>query len=575
MGAFKNWALSGLGGAVAAILLAGCTPPPEEKAKELEASPKATQVDATLNVPTSPLAGYLAGRMAQFNDDAKAAAHYFTHALKYDPEQVHLLGLAFGYNVTQGNLTEAAKLAPIVAQHGGNKLVSQLVLGVEAAHKADFTAAEQAFSEMPATDFLKMLRPVLIAFSQAGQGRIDDAVASLDLAPAETGQLSLTPYFQAVIYDLGDRLPEARSKYMAYLDNHPHPFSEAVKYAGLLLQRQGDQDAAAKLYERFESVIRPHADKNALLALGKDAPRGLASAQHGIAEILFAAAMVLQGTQAGDLSQSMLRQALYLNPDYSQARLMLGEHLARANHYKESNEHFLMIKSEKEVVYSLKRAALNAQAMEDVDQALSLLDEALKHGADKAEIAALRGEILQREKRYEEANKAFSEAIAALNEVQPNDWLLFFSRGVSFERTKQWPQAEADFKRALELKSDQPDVLNYLGYSWVDKGMNLTEARQLIEKAVALRPEDGAIVDSLGWALYRLGEFEQSVVELERAAELVPHDPTVNDHLGDAYYRVGRVVEAIFQWKRALSLDPEADAKAVIETKIETGTLPN
>jgi tetratricopeptide (TPR) repeat protein len=152
-----------------------------------------------------------------------------------------------------------------------------------------------------------------------------------------------------------------------------------------------------------------------------------------------------------------------------------------------------------------------------------------------------------------------------------NDWNLFFQAGIAHERLKQWPRAEAHFKRALELYPDQPQVMNYLGYSWIDMNMNLEEGMDLIRAAVDLRPNDGYIVDSLGWAHYRLGDYEDAVRELERAVELRPADPTINDHLGDAYWQVGRKLEATFQWNRALANDPDEELKPKIELKLVEG----
>ena len=156
---------------------------------------------------------------------------------------------------------------------------------------------------------------------------------------------------------------------------------------------------------------------------------------------------------------------------------------------------------------------------------------------------------------------------------KPN-WLIFYFRGICYERAKQWDKAEADLKKALELFPEQPHVLNYLGYSWVDQGMNLDEGMKMIRRAVEQRPDDGYIVDSLGWAYYRLGNYEEAVKHLERAVELKPEDPTINDHLGDAYWKVGRNLEARFQWSHARDLKPEPDELKKIEEKLKSG-LPD
>jgi Flp pilus assembly protein TadD len=156
----------------------------------------------------------------------------------------------------------------------------------------------------------------------------------------------------------------------------------------------------------------------------------------------------------------------------------------------------------------------------------------------------------------------------------PERWSLFYSRGIALERSGQWKRAEADLLHALELKPDQPLVLNYLGYSWIDRGENLERGLKMVEKAVELRPEDGYIVDSLGWAHYRLGDYPNAVQYLEKAIELVPEDPTINDHLGDAYWQNGRSIEARYQWRRALQFGPQEDEVKPIEAKLESGLAP-
>ena len=184
------------------------------------------------------------------------------------------------------------------------------------------------------------------------------------------------------------------------------------------------------------------------------------------------------------------------------------------------------------------------------------------------------GDLLRGKDRFAEAESAYTRAIQRLPKIERSDWRLLYARGITYERTKRWPQAEADLLKALELEPDQPFVLNYLGYSWVDQGLNLDRAKAMLHRAVELRPDDGFIVDSLGWAYYRLGENDKAVTYLERAVELEPGDPVLNDHLGDVYWRVGRQREARFQWQRALTFKPEPDAVAAIQAKLANGLRP-
>lgn len=200
----------------------------------------------------------------------------------------------------------------------------------------------------------------------------------------------------------------------------------------------------------------------------------------------------------------------------------------------------------------------------------TLVREALQPGRDVDLYNAL-GKLHLDEKNYRSAADYYSKAIETIGRPRPNDWFYFYGRGISYERLKEWPKAEKDFKRALKLSPNRPDVLNYLGYSWVDQNLNLNEAMKLIRRAVKLRPNSGYYVDSLGWAHYRLGQYKQAVRYLEKAVALQPDDPVINDHLGDAYWRVGRRLEAKYQWKHVKSLEPEKELLEQLEQKMEFG----
>jgi Flp pilus assembly protein TadD len=211
--------------------------------------------------------------------------------------------------------------------------------------------------------------------------------------------------------------------------------------------------------------------------------------------------------------------------------------------------------------------------MERKEQAFELLESQAAAEPERIQALVQLGNLLRGDEQYDRAERAYTRAVERLGTPERDNWTLVYARGIVHERIKQWPQAEADFFKALELEPEQPLVLNYLGYSWVDKGVRLDEARGMLDRAVAARPNDGYIVDSMGWVHYRLGEYAQAVASLERAVELEPGDPVINDHLGDAYWRVGRQREARYQWRTVLALAPEPDLKARIETKLQQGLV--
>jgi Flp pilus assembly protein TadD len=221
------------------------------------------------------------------------------------------------------------------------------------------------------------------------------------------------------------------------------------------------------------------------------------------------------------------------------------------------------------------RIAASLEMLDRTDDAIDQLKEMAGEQPMRASAAMQLGDLLRSKKRFNEAVEAYDEAIRRFKAAgMPERWSLYYSRGIALERAGQWKRAEADLFHALELKPDQPLVLNYLGYSWIDRGENLDRGLKMIEKAVELRPEDGYIVDSLGWAHYRLGDYAGAVQYLEKAIELVPEDPTINDHLGDAYWQSGRPVEARYQWRRALQFGPQEDEIKPIQAKLDGGSVP-
>jgi tetratricopeptide (TPR) repeat protein len=215
--------------------------------------------------------------------------------------------------------------------------------------------------------------------------------------------------------------------------------------------------------------------------------------------------------------------------------------------------------------------AINLQRLERVDEAKARLKTLIAANPNDFEAIVTLGNLLRGTEEFAAAAEVYSQAVALVPEPARQHWTVFYYRGISYERTKQWPKAEADFRKALVLEPDQPMVLNYLGYSMIDQRINLAEAIAMVRKAVELRPNDGYIVDSLGWAHYQLGEYDDAVKQLERAVEIKPADPVIADHLGDAYWRIGRQLEARFQWQHAKDNKPEPADLARIDKKLREG----
>jgi tetratricopeptide (TPR) repeat protein len=281
----------------------------------------------------------------------------------------------------------------------------------------------------------------------------------------------------------------------------------------------------------------------------------------GIAEAYLALAAALRQQDAGDFAMLLLRLALDLRPDFTAARLLAADILEEQHHLENALQMLTTVGNDDPLipVVRMQRAALTER--------LGHTEEA----ARELQRIGREGDILRSKQRFTDAIVAYDRAISRIRTPRPIDWLAYYDRGICYERAHQWAKAEADFRSALALAPDQPFVLNYLGYSWADMGQNLAQAREMIERALQRRPNDGAIVDSLGWVMLRQGEVADSVRTLERAVELNPEDASINGHLGDAYWAAGRKLEATYQWRRALIFNPEPDDVAKLEAKLQTG----
>jgi Flp pilus assembly protein TadD len=269
------------------------------------------------------------------------------------------------------------------------------------------------------------------------------------------------------------------------------------------------------------------------------------------------------------------RYALALAPDHAPALLLVADVLDQQNRWTESNALFARIPARDPLSWPARlRIAENLYQLKQADEAAAMLEAMAAERPDRIDALMALGQIRRLQERYADAAEVYSRAVARIGGPQTRHWALFYARGIAYERSKQWPAAEADFLKALELQPEQPDVMNYLAYSWVDMNMHLDRAFPMLERAVELRPNSGHIIDSLAWALYRKGRYDEAVPLMERAVELLPQDPVILDHLGDIYWRVGRTAEARFSWRRSLGNKPEAELKAELERKLAQGLPP-
>ncbi len=536
----------------------------------LFALPVAAQEGAPLPRPTAGNPGnvfgtFLSGRFAMDEMDNRAAADALLSALRAEPEQQEILQRAFFAAIMDGR-PEALRLARRLP---GN-LVAELVLFGGEVAQGRFDRAEARARALARQSAIQALQPSLVAWSMAGRGAYAEALAHLR-PHAEAGRFrALNALHAALIADLANRPRDAERYVRIALADQPEPTLRLALLAASILHRAGRLPEAQRL---LDQIAASH-DELALAALEPArtqilAARGISSAAEGIAEAYVALAAALRGQGLEELSAILGRLALRVRPGFGPALLLLADQMIEAERFPPALDALKAIAPNDPLVGAamLRRAGL-LDRLDRLPEAEELLRELITARPELPQPRMRLGDILRRRERFAEAAAAYDAAIARIGEARAQDWPLFYARGIARERSGNWPGAEADLLRALELAPEQPYVLNYLGYTWADMGLHLDRARAMLQRAVELRPQDGNIADSLGWALFRLGDLPGALEWLEKAVELEPRNSTINDHLGDAYWAAGREAEAHFQWRRALGMNPDAAERARIEAKL-------
>ncbi len=537
--------------------------------------PNSVPIRVGYEVGASPVGNYLAGRFAQKSRDFATAARLLSSVLRSDPGNPDLLRRAFFANLAGGQVAAARRLARRIKASGEASPLADLVLVVGKLREGAFDQAERMLGAVGTGGLNAFMVPLLSAWAQAGQGRFDDALRTLTKAKEGTGLAVMGDFHAALILDLAGRTDEAEKRYLAAVNGAQQQTVRLVEAIGSFYERTGRRGEAEKRYRAFiaqhnESPLLAHALKR--LAAGDVPGHIVADARQGAAEIFFNISGMPLRENSIDIAMIYGRLALDLRPRFPLARVLVGRMLEAIGRAEEAIAVYAGVDKASPLWWSARlRRAGGLEVLGRQEEAIAQLRQMAAERKQRSDALTTLGNILRAAKRFKEAVVAYDAAIKRVGPLERRHWTLLYSRGIALERSDRWQRAEADLIAALKLNPDQPYVLNYLGYSWVDRGIKLGRARRMIERAVELRPNDGYIVDSLGWALYRINEFGGAVTHLERAVELRPEDPTINDHLGDAYWRVGRHVEARFQWRRSLSLDPEPEQVAKIRQKIEDG----
>jgi tetratricopeptide (TPR) repeat protein len=565
---------------IAAIAFAALALPGSVSAQTPEhPSDNSAQFPSNRDLKTLTTSGsYLAARHASVERDASSAAAFYRSALRTDPKNNELLDRAFISSLADGDIDEAVKLADRILAQDKNNRVARLVIGVRDLKQKKYASAQVNINQSIRGPITDLVATLLSAWSTYGAGDTKTAVANIDKLTGPEWYPIFKDLHSGLILELAGKEKEAGVRLERAYKLEDSMLRVADDYARWL-SRNKDSASATAIYEAFDKKLPRHPLVQEGLRETKAGKKLLPlvdSPQSGAAEALYGIGASLTRRGGEDLALVYLQLALYLAPNHPMALLSL------ADLYESVRKPAMAIKIYERMPASspLRRnaqiqLAINLDAADRSDEAIRILKNITAEDPKDLEALMALGNVERGRKKFADCAQSYSRGIDALPPTtDKNTWIYYYYRGICEERSKQWRMAEADMRKALELQPEQPHVLNYLGYSWIDQGINLDEGMKMIKRAVEQRPDDGYIVDSLGWAYYRIGNYEDAVKNLERAIDLKPEDPTINDHLGDAYWRVGRTLEAKFQWAHARDLKPEPEDLPKIEAKMENG-LPD
>ena len=539
---------------------------------------KAALFAVALVVPVSLFAQdaagpYLAGRAAFNENDFSAAAQYFTQALMSDPKDIGLMDKTVLSFIGAGEFDKAFTVARRLHALDAADQMANMALLASAVHEEDYEGAEKLLMAGDAVG--PLVDGLSRAWLQVGQGRMSEALKSFDATASQKGLENFGLYHKALALALAGDMEAADKIFSGEAGAHiPATRRGVIAHVQILSQLERNEDALKLVGETFGPKLDPEIEAIvAKLKAGETLPFStVRNARDGVSEVFFSVASALNGDSADSYTLIYARLASYLRPKDAESILLTAQLLEKLGRYELATRTYGQISRDDPAFLSAELGRAEALRRADKsDAAIEVLEQLAKSFPGRSSVWMDLGDAYRMLERFDEAAAAYDKAIDLLGEPAGEQWALFYRAGIAQERAGNWPEAEKDFRKALDLNPDQPQVLNYLGYSYVEQKAHLDEALDMIRKAVAEQPNDGYITDSLGWVLFRLGRYDEAVVKMEKAVELVPFDAIITDHLGDVYWAVGRKREAEFQWSRALSFGPEEKDAKRIKRKLAVG----
>lgn len=525
---------------------------------------------------------YLSGQIADSDSDIDNAIDFYNRALEFDPENREAKRRLFTTLIISGDFEAASALAEALKDDAEVALLAERALAVRSIQKREYRRADKFINLDESNPVDRLINQLLSAWAKFGDNKVDEAIAQVNDLEGPTWYSAFQNFNLGMMTAASGDHEKAKSYFAALIADEdavqiaPDTYLQGVMALATLHNQDGEKDQALNvLTDTIRAAFAPADALKKKIEQGVETPYTVANAQSGASFALYTIGAALNRDGNEDIVALYLQFARALDVKNAAALVMLAELKEQLGQAEEAIAIYRSVPDDSPMKrLSELQLGLNLADIDQVDEALAHISDLIEAYPNDIRAYLGYGNILSREKNYKAVVDNYENAIKAVGPIHDRThWNLFYQLGIGYERLKVWEKAEKAFLRALELSPNQPSVMNYLGYSWVDMNIRLEEGIDMIKAAVDLRPNDGYIVDSLGWAYYRQGKYEEAARELERAVELRPSDPTINDHLGDAFWQVGRKIEAKFQWDRALlsMADYDESQVPILKQKLKEG----
>ncbi|EJF85797.1 tetratricopeptide repeat protein [Candidatus Bartonella washoeensis] len=544
----------------------------------LISSPTYSKINAAINA-SSFTGAYLAGRVANHANKTDLAINYFKQALTYKPDNIETQIEILEAMLFSGTFNEAVKQAQKLKEQGNMTPFVSLTLSIKSLMQKNYNNAKLLLQLKvpPATN--NPIPELIHAWATFGSGLQSQAIADLEKIQPPAWYDFFIRYHLALMCDLAGRKQDAKKYFTQALNNKQGPLISPntyehviIAYASFQLRHKMRNQAIETLKYGEKMLLNREILKSIRekVEKGTSLERLVKTAQQGAGEVLYNFGTALNHKNSGRIARILKQLSLILSPQNDATMFQLANISAKLNDLNQAMKLYRALpKSSPYYRAGQLRLSFILANKNNYNEAIKLLTSLKKKFPNDRHILITLAAFYMQDNKFVEATKILNRAIAQIKNFQQDDWKLFYQRGIAFERLDQWPKAELDLRKALEFLPDQPQVLNYLGYSLVERNEKLEESLYMLQRACAIQSQDSHILDSLGWAHYKLKEYDKAVQILEKAVKLQPEDPTLNDHLGDAYWQVGRKREAIFQWNHAI--DGEAKDSKRIQEKLKFG----